>query len=60
VEILVEPVGRMMDLLSLLKFSDPVHHKICICKSKENRETFICASEEDQEAALIWLRNEMN
>jgi hypothetical protein len=29
-------------------------------KSKENRETFICASEEDQEAALIWLRNEMN
>jgi hypothetical protein len=29
-------------------------------KSKENRETFICASEEDPEAALIWLRNEMN
>jgi hypothetical protein len=29
-------------------------------KSKENRETFICASEEDQEAALIWLKNEMN
>jgi hypothetical protein len=29
-------------------------------KSKENREIFICASEEDQEAALIWLRNEMN
>jgi hypothetical protein len=29
-------------------------------KSKENRETFICANEEDQEAALIWLKNEMN
>ncbi|RCV43181.1 hypothetical protein SETIT_9G274500v2 [Setaria italica] len=28
-------------------------------KSKENRETFICASEEDEESALIWLRNEM-
>uniref|UniRef100_K3Z006 Uncharacterized protein n=1 Tax=Setaria italica TaxID=4555 RepID=K3Z006_SETIT len=28
-------------------------------KSKENEETFICASEEDQESALIWLRNEM-
>jgi hypothetical protein len=29
-------------------------------KSKENRGTFICASEEDQEVTLIWLRNEMN
>ncbi|RCV38229.1 hypothetical protein SETIT_8G125300v2 [Setaria italica] len=29
-------------------------------KSKENRETFICASEEDEESALIWLRNEMS
>lgn len=28
-------------------------------KSKENKETFICASEEDEESALIWLRNEM-
>jgi hypothetical protein len=28
-------------------------------KSKENRETFICACEADQESALIWLRNEM-
>ncbi|RCV31071.1 hypothetical protein SETIT_6G147200v2 [Setaria italica] len=28
-------------------------------KSKENRETFICASEEDEESTLIWLRNEM-
>ncbi|RCV13639.1 hypothetical protein SETIT_2G361600v2 [Setaria italica] len=28
-------------------------------KSKENRETFICASEQDQESALIWIRNEM-
>ena len=26
-------------------------------KSKENRETFICACEADQESALIWLRN---
>ncbi|RCV25758.1 hypothetical protein SETIT_5G191300v2 [Setaria italica] len=29
-------------------------------KSKENRETFICASEEDEESALIWLRNVMH
>ncbi|CAN6251059.1 unnamed protein product [Urochloa humidicola] len=29
-------------------------------KSKENRETFICAFEADQESALIWLRNEMS
>jgi hypothetical protein len=29
-------------------------------KSKENRETFICACEADQESALIWLRNEMS
>uniref|UniRef100_K3ZBX7 Uncharacterized protein n=1 Tax=Setaria italica TaxID=4555 RepID=K3ZBX7_SETIT len=28
-------------------------------KSKQNKETFICASEEDEESALIWLRNEM-
>nr|TKW33017.1 hypothetical protein SEVIR_2G205000v2 [Setaria viridis] len=28
-------------------------------KSKENRETFICTSEEDEESTLIWLRNEM-
>uniref|UniRef100_K4A2P7 DUF8040 domain-containing protein n=1 Tax=Setaria italica TaxID=4555 RepID=K4A2P7_SETIT len=28
-------------------------------KSKENKETFICASEEDEESASIWLRNEM-
>ncbi|XP_035823105.1 uncharacterized protein [Zea mays] len=28
-------------------------------KSKENRETFICACEADQESTLIWLRNEM-
>nr|TKW33034.1 hypothetical protein SEVIR_2G206800v2 [Setaria viridis] len=28
-------------------------------KSKENRETFIYTSEEDQESALIWLRNEI-
>jgi hypothetical protein len=29
-------------------------------KSKENRETFICACEADQESALIWLRNEIS
>ena len=29
-------------------------------KTKENRETFICACEADQESALIWLRNEMS
>ncbi|CAN6356665.1 unnamed protein product [Urochloa humidicola] len=28
-------------------------------KGKENRETFICACEVDQEAALIWLRSKM-
>ncbi|KAL5668723.1 hypothetical protein ACJX0J_020944 [Zea mays] len=28
-------------------------------KSKENRESFICACEADQESALIWLRNEI-
>jgi|UniRef100_A0A804PSS3 hypothetical protein len=29
-------------------------------KTKENRETFICACEADQESALIWLRNGMS
>jgi hypothetical protein len=29
-------------------------------KSKENRETFICACEADEESTLIWLRNEMS
>nr|TKW10416.1 hypothetical protein SEVIR_6G163000v2 [Setaria viridis] len=44
--------------------SDEFSIKRCISiintmENKENRETFICASEEDEESALIWLRNEM-
>lgn len=49
----------VMNTIEVTKLEKAKAYSI-FAKSKENRETFICACEADQESALIWLRNEIS
>ncbi|PVH34120.1 hypothetical protein PAHAL_8G148800 [Panicum hallii] len=54
-------IRRCISVLNTMKVmkEEKIKAYAIFIKIKENRETFICACEVDQESALIWLRSEM-